>query len=152
MFWQKRFENRHTGFPFGQYLEIDEFIIKARTHICMDDELARLIAEVSRVSGSVVATSEDDGCAQTVTVKDSVGRLAEKEFNPVIRLSPRRTFSEIKQPSSKYLLRFKKAGDRAAELPLVALFGFDDNKWKTDAVFLIKDFLSSLGLKNKTIG
>lgn len=58
--------------------------------------------------------------------------------NPVY-LAPYRTFREVTQPLSPFVLRMKQG--REGGLPTVALFEADGGKWKLDAIAFIRDFL-----------
>ena len=127
-----------NGFGFGNWYDIDSFIINLQCKFVHDTELLALIQSVSKVSGELVVTAEDDGTAQTVTVKDAIGRLAEQKMNPIVTLRPYRTFAEVEQPQSAFLLRLKKTG---GDLPSVALFEADAGQWRNDAISSIASFL-----------
>jgi len=123
-----------SGFPFGQYLDQEDSIIKLQSLFVRTPELAHLIKEISRVRGSEEIVLEDDGMTQVVTQKDGAGRLSDKAMDPIISLQPYRTFREVTQPASDFLIRIRKGQNG----PEVALFEADGGQWKDEAVRNIK--------------
>ena len=103
------------------------------------DEKQRLLSFVSTVRGEKVDTQGDDGISQTVETRDSVtGRLKDGTMNPILMLAPYRTFHEVEQPVSAFLLRMRKQSGGA---PHVALFEADGEAWKIEAAANIKTWL-----------
>ena len=97
--------------------------------------------EVLKVVGNVTGESKlqqnDDGISQDVTVRSSVGTLEDiKLLNPV-KLSPYRSFPEIDQVESQYVLRIQKDRDDIR----FALFEVDGKRWKREAIHKIRDYL-----------
>lgn len=152
--WKQRecFVNAHafgrSPFPFGQSISIEQFIIELRSKFTNTSDRSRLLGDVSRVSGELVVVAEDDGAAQTVSIKDTIGRLTDKTLSPIYTLAPFRTFSEIKQPASEFLLRFKK---QTGSLPTVAIFEADGGAWRNEAIANITEYFSEKQLPNTTI-
>jgi len=69
---------------------------------------------------------------------NSAPRSSGISSNP-IRLRPYRTFREIEQPASLFVLRLQKGRD--GELPRAALFEADGGQWKLEACQAIKHWL-----------
>jgi hypothetical protein len=145
---KSKHKNRHTfaechlpvrvGFSFGQYHSIDNFIINIQSKFVDTPQRAALLKAVSNISDSTVLTSEDDGVSQTVAVKNQVNRLEKTRLDPIVHLAPYRTFSEVAQPVSAFLLRLKSIKDA---LPDVALFEADGGAWRLEAIKNIAAFL-----------
>jgi hypothetical protein len=139
-------------FGFGHFHTIEEFIINASSKFEMTENLEKLLLIVSSIKTGDVTTVEDSGIAQSVTVANSTdfNRVGHLEISPFQQLKPFRTFSEIEQPESRFLLRVKAEKDR---LPTVALFEADNSKWKLDAMKSIAEFLGQKldGQKNINI-
>ena len=57
---------------------------------------------------------------------------------PIVRLSPYRTFREIEQPESQFLLRIRTDDRGNAE---VALFEADGGVWRNEARLRIAEYL-----------
>jgi hypothetical protein len=130
---------RHSEqvFPFGTYLDQEEFIIRFQTSFMDTAEKKSLIDMVGRIAGEEVLQSEDDGIAQTVTVVDKLHRKENKDVEPIVNLTPRRTFSEVVQPQSPFLIRMRKGRSG----PEIALFEADSGQWKVQAARNIAKFL-----------
>lgn len=130
-----------TEFRFNEFMGVEQFIISLQCHFEESTEKTSIIDFASKVDGAEIKTSEDSGIAQTVTIKDGIsGRAEYKDFNPIITLAPRRTFTEIKQPTSPFLLRLQK--NRAGN-PEFALFDADGGQWKNKAIRDIKAYLAA---------
>ena len=78
----------------------------------------------------------DDGVTQQITAKTGIKLENVPVPNPV-RLAAFRTFREVEQPESVYVLRLR----RGPKLPQVALFIADGDAWKLEAMTRVFDFL-----------
>lgn len=135
-------KNNIEEFPFGRYMDREMFTIKAQ---CLFVETRRkdaLISFVSNIVDKESVTTSDDGVSQTVVRQSGIKRTKES-FSPVTHLQPYRTFPEVEQPESRFLLRMSKQ-DGAV---MVALFEADGGMWRVRAVNTIADWLR----KNKTV-
>lgn len=124
-------------FPFGQFMDVENFIIRLQSQFVQTEQSAAILKVVGNITDSAVKQFSDDGVTQQVTAKAGVSRVAEIPVpNPVV-LAPFRTFMEIKQPESKFVFRMR-SGDPA---PTCAIFEADGGAWKNEAVKWIKDWL-----------
>lgn len=139
---------KRQPFPFGQFVSIEQFIIELRSKFSNTVDRPRLLGDISRVSGEMVVVAEDDGAAQTVNMKDSIGRLTDKTLSPMYSLAPFRTFNEVKQPVSEFLLRFKK---QTGSLPLVTLFEADGGVWRNEAIANIANYFCEKQLPSAVV-
>ena len=132
-----------TGFPFGHFMPQEEFIIKLHSLFERKegDDFDYVSTVVSKIQQTNSAKTEDDGITQHVTVKKGVsGALVGKEtIKPIVTLSPYRTFREIKQPESRFLLRI----NCDSAVPEVALFEADGGQWRNEARIGIAEYLKS---------
>ena len=78
----------------------------------------------------------DDGISQTVNVRQGVGLKKTERLKSRISLTPYRTFTEIEQPESEFILRLDNDGK-------VGLFEADGGRWKLDAKEQIKAYFES---------
>lgn len=125
-------------FPFGQFMDVESFIIRMQAQFVQDECTAEILKIVGNVSDGVVRNFKDDGVTQEITAKKGVSRVENIPVpNPVI-LAPYRTFLEIEQPESRFVFRMR-AGEGA---PTCALFEADGGTWKNVAVLRIKEWLS----------
>ncbi len=81
----------------------------------------------------------DDGYSQRVTVKAGVAVAEDVKIENPIYLVPKRTFHEVPQPASPFVLRFK-AEEKAT---YAALFESDGGAWKYKAVQNIAAWLKA---------
>ena len=80
-------------------------------------------------------TTKDNGVSQTVEVKAGVSLKQNVEINPRVKLQPFRTFLEVAQPESEYLLRVDETGR-------IGLFEADGGVWKLEAMQNVKEYLA----------
>ena len=82
-------------------------------------------------------TNKDDGFAQTITVKSGINHFIKQEIKNPVMLTPYRTFLEVEQPTSGYLLRVERVGKQ----PYFYLYETDGGMWAFDAIANIKTWL-----------
>ena len=120
-------EAEYPSFNFGRFTDQEEFMIALLSKFKESegrDYVLRIASGI--VEGDEVKTI-DNGMSQEITMRQSVGSLVDKEeMIPFVNLVPYRTFLEIEQPASIFLLRTRKGG-------LISLFEADGGKWKIDA-------------------
>ena len=129
-------------FPFGRYLELEEFIIKLQCTFVDTPQKKAIIDMLAKVDTSEVIQSEDDGIAQKVVTKNEINRRQKTDIAPIAKLRPYRTFCEVEQPESPFLLRLQHV---KGDLPSATMFEADGGAWKIEAV----DNIATL-LKNET--
>jgi len=130
---------------FDRFIDTETFVIYLQTRFVQDDETARVLSVVGNIKDEVVKNTADDGTTQNVTVKAGITRVGEVAVpNPVI-LRPFRTFPEIEQPASKFVLRMKSGSP-----PSCALFEADGGAWKLTAIQSIRNWIGE-ELKKATL-
>ena len=122
--------------PFGRFQGVDEFQIMLQSRF--EDSANRAL--VLQLSGSLRTEQEnkiaDDGVSQKVTIKRGVATADDVTVkNPVV-LKPLRTFYEVAQPESPFILRFNEQAN-------AALFEGDGGAWKLRAVENIRAWLAA---------
>ena len=110
-----------------RYQEQEDFIVNllSRFKENMGRDYALSIAS-QMVEGKEVKVN-DDGISQRVIVNQGVSSLKEKDVNPYLKLIPYRTFQEVEQPASLFLIRMKTG-------PSIAIFEADGGAWKYEAI------------------
>lgn len=124
-------------FPFGRYLDPEDFMIKALSMFERTDDLDQILLLLGNLQGEAVRSSSDDGVTQIVTVKKGVKVQDVAVKNPV-ELRPFRTFPDVQQPASAYV--FRLTGGEDEELPKVGLWEVDDAQWQVRSIEGIKLF------------
>ena len=105
---------------------------------CFEESENRAV--VLKLAGSVrkeqSMQTADDGTSQKVTINTGVATASNVIVrNPVV-LTPFRSFREVEQPESPFILRFNEDAQ-------VALFTGDGSAWTLTAVARIKDYLKN---------
>jgi len=119
----------------GQFMPADEFNIMLQSKFLNEYDRENVIDFASHLVVEAGSDIEDDGISQITTVKAGVAsRQKAKAPNPVT-LAPYRTFLEVEQPASDFILRLDKNAN-------LALFEADGGFWKLQAVRLVKNYLS----------
>ena len=112
-----------------------EAIIELRSRFIPTDDSAYLLGLISRINNEEGVQSTDNGVSQTVTAKKGVSLMATEQVKPRLSLQPFRTFREVKQPESEFILRLDEDGR-------VGLFEADGGIWKIEAKINIAAYLS----------
>jgi hypothetical protein len=134
-------------FPFRQFMDQETFVIQLQAQFEESATRAQLLQMVGTATGSEIRTEEDNGVTQNVTAKSGsmLGRIDLP--NPVC-LAPYRTFRELDQPTSPFVLRARKSGEGMA----FALFEADGGAWKHDALKTLREYLTALGTGLQILG
>ena len=129
------------GFVFGRYMSPEEFNIGLRANFVTEQspDLDYVLKTVSSITASAASTVEDDGISQNVEVKAGIVTKNRAIIKPIVALAPYRTFREVAQPTSDFLLRLK-ISDTSVQ---VALFEADGQQWKLDAVDRVATWLKN---------
>ena len=130
-------------FPFGNFMAPEEFMIKLKSLFQPTPDLADCIELASKTVTTNEIGTLDDGISQTLQVKKGVsGGLREGMVTKgIVKLKPYRTFRELDQPESDFILRLKPGSETT--LPTMTLFEADGGAWKLTALKTIKEFLIS---------
>lgn len=128
--------------PFKTNMKTESFIIWLRSRFVPTEDSALLLRMVGNVRDGAVKTIEDDGISQKVNVAVGVSRLGEAQVKSPVKLQPYRTFNEVEQPQSEFIVRMYP-GDSEAELPTASLIEADGGAWKLEAVLKIRRFLET---------
>ena len=120
-------------FDFG-WREYDKAMIAFRSQFVQDDEVAYVLSLLSRITDEASVSSGDNGLSQNVTVKSGISLVAKETIRPHVTLRLYRTFLEVEQPKSEFLLRLE-AGGR------IGLFEADGGMWRLHARRTIAEYL-----------
>lgn len=127
------------GFLFERFLPVEQFCIELLSKFQISDELQELVGLVSKLEGGIAHATEDTGISQKATLRTGVATRDNVQVRSHWRLKPFRTFAELEQPETSFLLRLKQ-DDRQA--PHCALFEADGGAWKTQAHEIVRLFLA----------
>jgi hypothetical protein len=126
---------------FGQFLDPEEFIIQLLVNFEQTGDRDAVQRLLSNLGNEAVRTHDDDGLSQSVTMKlGTVRRGTEVVKNP-FSLTPFRSFGEVEQTPSPFLLRMRGGGPETP--PRCALFECDGGRWRLYAIANVKSCLAA---------
>lgn len=88
---------------------------------------------LSEISTGAKITFNDNGVATTIVTKKGIDLQANETIKPIIALRPYRTFQEVEQPESIFLIRINERG--------ISFIEADGGMWKLRARETIKSYL-----------
>lgn len=120
------------GFREG-FREIEEAIIQIRSLFVPSEGTEYILELLSRIGKNDSMQIRDNGVTQTVEASQGVSLKTMEAVKPRVQLCPFRTFLEVEQPESDFLLRV------SAEQG-IGLFEADGGVWKLEAKRNISDY------------
>lgn len=125
-----------NGFQFGSKHAVDTFIIQLQASFVQDDTTAAILKLVGNLTSSKEVSTKDDGVTQRVEAKVGLAKVENVSVPNPVTLRPFRTFPEIEQPASQFVLRID-ADHRCA------LYEADGGTWKIAAVAGVRAWLDN---------
>ncbi len=133
----------YTAFQFNVFHSLDNFRIGVQSLFSLIADHEYLIQVASKVVDGTIATSEDDGVSQEITVNSGLSLKATEKLRSRVTLAPFRTFPEVDQPQSEFIFRAQKSNAG----PQLGLFEADGGRWKVAAIENIALLLRELDIK-----
>lgn len=125
---------------FGENLSLEAFIVWLQSCFVQDENAKAVLRVVGNIEQSATAEYVDDGVTQRVTARAGVTRREIVDLPNPVELRPYRTFPDIEQPASRFILRITPGKD--GEEPRCALHEADGGAWRNQAVRNIKLYLN----------
>ena len=125
-------ESLMPGAP-TRYMDYDEARIKLNACFMATPDRDYVLRMLSSIVKGDQAEIKDNGISQTVKVQTGIQMMGTETIRPIVSLKPYRTFPEVDQPESDFLLRVKD--------DQVGLFEADGGMWKLQAKANIKEYL-----------
>ena len=120
----------------NDFMNREAFNIMLQANFANDHDCTKVLGAIGKMRLDNSVKLEDDGVTQKVSSSAGVVLVKEETIpNPVL-LAPYRTFAEVEQPASSFVLRVNNHGE-------VGLFEADGGAWKSKAMQSIKDYLDS---------
>lgn len=110
----------------GTYLPYDRAVIELRSLYIPSEGTNYLLNLLGSISNESRVTTSDNGVTQKVEAKTGIALNSMVEVKPRVHLQPFRTFLEVEQPGSEFLLRISDRGE-------IGLFPADGGVWKLEA-------------------
>jgi hypothetical protein len=128
-----------AGFSYGIFYNCEEFNIKIQSVFVPNGDRDRVLRLVGNIKEENVRQASDDGVTQTVTARAGITRVEDVQVPNPVSLMPYRTFREVTQPTSDFILRMKQG--IGGQMPTCALFEADGGSWKLRAIQSIAAYL-----------
>lgn len=119
----------------GQEMSQQQAIIQLQSVYGPTLDREYLLELISRMSVNEGVTSDDNGVTQTITARQGPALKENMPVKPIVLLQPYRTFLEVEQPASEFLLRVGKEGG-------ISLHEADGGVWRLSAKHRIADWLA----------
>ncbi|GEM04130.1 hypothetical protein HMI01_11180 [Halolactibacillus miurensis] len=124
------------SFNFNNFYDSEAFNIKLQSTFVKNEDRDIVLKVVGNLREENVKTIGDDGISQSVSAKVGIATVADVRVpNPVL-LAPYRTFTEVEQPESNFVLRMRDGGQ-------CALFEADGGAWQLEAMSNVANFLQA---------
>lgn len=114
-------------------LKFEEAMIAVRTRFQDTADAAYTLKLLSDITTGSKVTYSDNGIATSVVTKTGVALQTNEAIRPIVTLKPYRTFQEVEQPASQFLIRITERG--------IAFVEADGGMWKLTARLTIKKFI-----------
>jgi len=112
----------------------EQAVIALRSRFAASEDQAYVLDLMSHLVSGQEITTEDDGITQQVRLKSGIQMVKTACTRPIVRLRPYRTFQEVEQPESEFLIRL----DDKRNLTITEA---DGGMWKLHARMIVKDYL-----------
>lgn len=121
------------GWAEKSTLGFEEAQIALRTRFQETHDTLYAMKLVSDISLGAKVIYNDNGIATTITTQKGVALQTNEQIRPLVKLRPYRTFQEVEQPESIFLIRVSERG--------ISFIEADGGMWKLKARETVKAFL-----------
>ena len=104
----------------------EQAVVELQSLYAVTEDRDYLLALLSRIDVNQGVSSVDNGISQEVSVRTGAALKEQQTVQPIVHLQPYRTFLEVEQPASDFLLRLDKEGHPA-------LYEADGGAWRLEA-------------------
>lgn len=109
-----------------RFLTYEKAVIELRSLYIPNEGTKYLLQLLSSISNESKVISSDNGVTQQVEAKSGIALNSMVKIEPRVTLQPFRTFIEVEQPASEFLLRINERGE-------IGFFPADGGVWKLEA-------------------
>ena len=110
----------------GRFMAYENAVIELRSLYIPNKGTEYLLQLLSSISNESKVTSSDNGVTQQVEARSGIALNSMVKIEPRVTLQPFRTFVEVEQPESEFLLRINERGE-------IGFFPADGGVWKLEA-------------------
>lgn len=123
------------GVTIGSCMSQERAIVELQSLYAVTPDRDYLLSLLSRIDVNQGVSSVDNGISQEVSVKTGAVLKEQTMVRPIVHLQPYRTFLEVEQPASDFLLRLDKEG-------YPSLYEADGGAWRLEAKRSIAAYLA----------
>lgn len=123
------------GVTIGNLMSQERAVVELQSLYGATPDRDYLLDLLSRIDVNEGVSSVDNGVTQEVNVRTGAVLKQATPVRPIVQLQPYRTFLEVEQPVSDFLLRVSKEGEPT-------LFEADGGAWKLEAKRSIAAYLA----------
>ncbi len=109
-----------------RFMDYERAVIELRSLYIPNDETDYLLQLLGSISNESRVTSSDNGVTQQVEARSGIALNSMVTVKPRVTLQPFRTFVEVAQPASEFLLRINERGE-------IGFYQADGGVWKLEA-------------------
>ena len=120
----------------GRFMAYENAVIELRSLYIPNDDTKYLLSLLSSISNESKVTSTDNGVTQKVEARTGIALNQMVEVKPRVSLKPFRTFIEVEQPESEFLLRIDQNG-------CIGMFPADGGVWKLEATRNVAEYFEN---------
>ena len=117
----------------GRFMDYATAVIELRSLYIPNKGTEYLLQLLSSISNESKVTSSDNGVTQQVEARTGIALNSMVKIEPRVSLQPFRTFLEVSQPESEFLLRINERGE-------IGFFPADGGVWKLEATRNVADY------------
>ena len=110
----------------NQEMSQEQAVVELQSLYAVTPDRDYLLSLLSHIDVNQGVSSVDNGISQEVSVRTGAVLKEQQTVQPIVHLQPYRTFLEVEQPASDFLLRLSKSG-------YPALHEADGGAWKLEA-------------------
>ena len=109
-----------------RFMPYEKAVIELRSLYIPNEGTKYLLQLLSSISNESKVTSTDNGVTQQVEARSGIALNSLVKIEPRVTLQPFRTFIEVEQPASEFLLRINERGE-------IGFFPADGGVWKLES-------------------
>lgn len=109
-----------------RFMDYEKAVIELRSLYIPNDGTDYLLQLLSSISNESRVTSSDNGVTQRIEATNGIALSSMVTVKPRVTLQPFRTFIEVAQPASEFLLRINERGE-------IGFYQADGGVWKLEA-------------------
>lgn len=123
-------------FRFDSYIPVEDMIISLKARFAPTEDRDYLLKLLGNITDNKSVQTKDDGITQSAAIRSGIQLVGEERIKPIVTLKPYRTFLEVEQPESDFLIRLKDG--------YAALYEADGGAWQNEAMANIGDLLREM--------